>query len=479
MLVYPGMKTGTMARIGKKCREFQEGGIISHARMRAVDVNAGALGVSSLQLMESAGCALADLVRSLGRDRILILCGKGNNGGDGMVAARHLQDLDVTCIYLEGDGMSPECKHQFATLSSCAVELAGVRCRDDIRSVGKHFSHATCIVDALLGTGGCGTPREPIRTLVQKAGSSGAVLVSADVPTPGLVPDHILAFHRPKVEGSLVADIGIPLEAEITTGPGDLTILQKRDPGAHKGAGGEVLVVGGGPYQGAPYLAGLGALRAGADIVKIASPVFEPIPDLIYERLEGDRITTHHLDTLQDLAEAADVVVMGNGLGDRSHDVMVSLASQCEKAVVDADALRKPLPHASDTIYTPHAGEFARITGIKPPDDLYSRAKKVKSAARHGTMLLKGSVDVISDGERVRFNRTGSTIMTVGGTGDVLAGIAGALFCRLPAFESACLAAYVNGRAGMAVEKEFGGGMLPTDLTDRIPLELFQNGVET
>ncbi|MFA5003565.1 MAG: NAD(P)H-hydrate dehydratase, partial [Methanolinea sp.] len=199
----------------------------------------------------------------------------------------------------------------------------------------------------------------------------------------------------------------------------------------------------------------------------------------IYERLEGDRITTHHLDTLQDLAEAADVVVMGNGLGDRSHDVMVSLASQCEKAVVDADALRKPLPHASDTIYTPHAGEFARITGIKPPDDLYSRAKKVKSAARHGTMLLKGSVDVISDGERVRFNRTGSTIMTVGGTGDVLAGIAGALFCRLPAFESACLAAYVNGRAGMAVEKEFGGGMLPTDLTDRIPLELFQNGVET
>src|SRR5690606_17053931 len=146
------------------------------------------------------------------------------------------------------------------------------------------------------------------------------------IPTPGFVPEHVLAFHRPKVEGSLVADIGIPLEAEITVGPGDLTVLQRKDPGAHKGAGGEVLVVGGGPYQGAPYLAGLGALRAGADIVRIASPVFEPVPDLIYERLEGKRIGARHLETLKTLAERADVVVMGNGLGDKSHGVMVEIA---------------------------------------------------------------------------------------------------------------------------------------------------------
>ncbi|OPY45304.1 MAG: putative carbohydrate kinase [Methanoregulaceae archaeon PtaU1.Bin222] len=102
----------------------------------------------------------------------------------------------------------------------------------------------------------------------------------------------------------------------------------------------------------------------------------------------------------------------------------------------------------------------------------------MKSAAGKGTVLLKGRIDIISDGDRVRFNRTGSSIMTVGGSGDVLAGVAGALFCRLPAFESACLAAYVNGRAGMAVEKSLGGGMLPSDLADCIPLELFRGGDE-
>ena len=465
--------------VRRECLEFREQGIISAARMRAVDENAMALGVTSLQLMESAGKALSDLVRSLKSCPVVMLCGKGNNGGDGMVAARHLQDLEVSVIYIEGQGRSPDCDHQLKVLSSCPVDLAPARCHEDVVALNTHFQEAGCIVDALLGTGSTGTPREPIRSLVEASQRTNAVKVSADVPTPGFVPDHILAFHRPKVEGSLVADIGIPLEAEITVGPGDLTVMQRKDPGAHKGAGGEVLVVGGGPYQGAPYLAGLGALRAGADIVRIASPVFEPVPDLIYERLEGKRIGARHVETLKALAERADVVVMGNGLGDKSHGVMVELARSCRRAVVDADAIRTPLPQAEDTIYTPHAGEFARMTGALPPGEPVPRARAVRDAARTGTILLKGKTDIISDGKRVRFNRTGSPLMTVGGTGDVLAGVTAALFCHLPAFESACLAAYVNGRAGMAVEKAFGGGMLPTDLVDRIPLELFQRSEPT
>jgi len=184
--------------------------------------------------------------------------------------------------------------------------------------------------------------------------------------------------------GSVVAGIGIPLAAEVTVGPGDLALVRKKDPYAHKGAGGEVLVVGGGPYQGAPYLAGLGALRAGADIVRVASPVFEPVPDLIFERLEGRVIAREHLGRLKDLARNADVVVMGNGLGDQSHDVMVELAAACRKAVVDADALRCPLPRAEDTIYTPHAGEFTRAFGREPPGDLVRRARVVKEAAGEG-----------------------------------------------------------------------------------------------
>jgi len=100
--------------------------------------------------------------------------------------------------------------------------------------------------------------------------------------------------------------------------------------------------------------------------VRVASPVFEPVPDLIFERLEGSVIAREHLGRLLGLARNADVVVMGNGLGDRSHDVMVELAAVCKKAVVDADALRCPLPCAGATIYTPHAGEFRRALGGSP-----------------------------------------------------------------------------------------------------------------
>jgi len=166
------------------------------------------------------------------------------------------------------------------------------------------------------------------------------------------------------------------------------------------------------------YAKGLGALRAGADIVRVASPVFEPVPDLIFERLEGRVIAREHLRRLKDLARNADVVVMGNGLGDQSHDVMVELAAACRKAVVDADALRCPLPRAEDTIYTPHAGEFTRAFGREPPGDLVRRARAVKEAAGEGgAVLLKGHVDIISDGRRVRFNRAGSPLMTVGERG--------------------------------------------------------------
>jgi NAD(P)H-hydrate epimerase len=210
--------------------------------------------------------------------------------------------------------------------------------------------------------------------------------------------------------------------------------------------------------------------------VRIASPEFEPIPDLIYERLEGKIIGAEHIDRILGLIERADVVVIGNGLGDRSHAVVRAIAPHCRKAVFDADALRTPLPVGKDSIYTPHSGEFERMTGAQPGEDMIERARAVRDAARKGTILLKGAIDIVSNGERVRFNRTGTPLMTVGGTGDVLAGVTGALFCHLPAFEAACLAAYVNGKAGMAVERVRAGGMLASDLVERIPDELFTRG---
>lgn len=453
-------------------------GIISPARMRAVDANAMALGVTELQLMESAGRALADIAIAAKPDRVLVLCGKGNNGGDGMVAARHTcRNVRTEVCYLDSGRRSQACEHQLAALKHCRVPLHPFQCRDDLEAVSSLFDKADMIIDALLGIGASGKLTEPLSTCVAKANASKAKVISADIPTPGMRADMICAFHRAKIGGSTVVDIGIPIEAECFVGPGDLTLLPARDKKAHKGVGGEVLIIGGGPYQGAPYLAGLGALRAGADIVRIASPVFEPVPDLIYERLEGRKIGMEHLERLIALAERADVVVCGNGIGTESHDVVLALAPHCKKAVFDAEALRLPLPVAqSETIYTPHAGEFYRVTGTKLPDDAVGRGTIAKAAGLPGTVLVKGHIDIITDGNQVRFNRTGDPAMTVGGTGDVLAGICGALLCQLPAFDAACIAAYINGKAGEYVAAHRGGGMLASDLVDRIPRELFKKG---
>ncbi|HNX17976.1 MAG TPA: NAD(P)H-hydrate dehydratase [Methanoregula sp.] len=462
--------------------EFLEGGLIIHERMRAVDLNAQTLGVSGLQLMESAGRALAESVLAFQPKTVLILCGRGNNGGDGMVAARYLQrGVDTTVCYLDAGTRSPSCARQLTALRGCRVTLHPFVSTDDLRALSSHFDSADVIVDALLGTGVSGKPKEPLSTCVAMANATRAKIIAADIPTPGMRADRICAFHRPKVTGSVVADIGIPIEAEICTGPGDLTLIPVRRKNSHKGAGGEVLVIGGGPYQGAPYLAGIGALRAGADIVRIASPVFEPVPDLIYERLEGNRISGEHLERLTGLADRADVVVCGNGLGTESHEVVLAVAPHCKKAVFDADALRIPLPKAAgETVYTPHAGEFERISGIRLSDDamdVCGRARMARAAAAKsgGTILLKGPVDIITDGKRVRFNRTGDPAMSVGGTGDVLAGVCGALLCHLPAFEASCIAAYAVGRAGECVAAERGEGMLASDLAGRIPKELFRS----
>jgi NAD(P)H-hydrate epimerase len=455
---------------------FLEDGLISPARMRVVETNAMALGVTDLQLMESAGQALADMARTFNPERILVLCGSGNNGGDGMAAARHLQrGAETDVCYLDSGKRSSAGEHQLTALKHCQVTLHPFECRDDLEALYSLFDKADVIIDALIGIGVIGAVREPLLSAVMMANASGAQIIAADVPTPGMRVDRICAFHRAKMEGSTVVDIGIPLEAECSVGPGELTLLPIRSQKVHKGIGGEVLVIGGGPYQGAPWLAGLGALRAGADIVRIASPIFEPVPDLIYERLEGTRIGEEHKKRLINLAGKADVVICGNGLGDASHSVIHAIAPYCKKAVIDADALRLPLPVAkNETLYTPHAGEFTRITGVSLPDSTRKRALAVMNAGIPGTVLLKGHIDIISDGKRVRFNRTGHPAMTVGGTGDVLAGIAGALLCHLPAFESGCIAAYVNGRAGEIVAAERGEGMLATDLVDRIPAELFK-----
>lgn len=448
--------------------------IIQPERMKMVDLNAHNLGVSSLQLMEGAGHALAELIRTFEHQSTLFLCGSGNNGGDGMVAARHLAgESDVTVCYYSGMHQSSACAHQLRTLRNCSVRLCEIRGIQDLLALHHHFSSTDLIVDALVGTGFTGTLREPYTTFVRCANESKKPVISADIPTPGIIPTVICAFHRKKNDGAITVDIGIPILAEIATGPGDLLLIPERSSSAHKGAGGSILVIGGGPYQGAPFLAGMAALRSGADIVRVATPASLQYPDLIHEHLQGDHIGEEHLELLLKRCEQADIVVCGMGIGSESHHIVNAIAPSCQKAVFDADALRLPLPVAKDTIYTPHAGEFLRITGKNPSENILDRADMVQNANIPGTVLLKGSTDIISDGNHTKFNQTGTPAMTTGGTGDILAGVCGALFAVLPAFDAACIGAYITGRAGEVMTKQFGYGLTAQDLLNIIPQILY------
>lgn len=453
-------------------REFLETGVISPERMRAVDANAQALGVSALQLMESAGKGLADYVRGMSPGNVVVLCGKGNNGGDGFVVARHLcRDCMVTVILLSRDIRTTVATRNYQALSHCSVSVMIADTPDAVLACRDCISAADVVVDAMLGTGLAGGLREPYATCVRVVCESGVPVVAADVPTPGLPAKVVCSFHRAKEGAPVVIDIGIPNEAECFTGPGDMQFLRKKGADSHKGAGGEVLVIGGGPYQGAPYLAGMAAIRAGADIVRVATPNMLSCPDLIVEQTGGRVIGEEDTDRLAGLAQHADVTVCGCGLGTESHAVIAEIAAHMGRAVFDADSLRQPVPVADNTIYTPHAGEFYRMTGYRLSNDLIKRVRVVRDHGPAGVTLAKGPVDIISNGTRVRFSRTGTPHMTVGGTGDVLAGIVGALFCRLPAFEAAALGAYVNGCAGESLSG-LGDGLAATDLLTEIPLVL-------
>ncbi len=532
---------------------FMHKGGVSPLRMRAIDRNAMALGISAEILMENAGRALAECIRDKIREirensaaraadsasaagtppKILVLCGGGNNGGDGFVCARILAlagsdaAAKVSVIYPKSaaERYSPESRKNLdMILEIQSIDVYAAETDADVRELSRLFDEATLIADCILGTGaGAGRKlREPLNRMVASANSSAAFVVSADIPTPYMRSDFTAAFHREKVIASTaltasdtpfstgkirVCDIGIPAAAELFTGPGDIAAIPRKENAAHKGAGGRVLVIGGcREYQGAPYLAALAALRAGADIVQVATftpPASEfsmQYPDLIVENLPydpdiGGYLSPIHEERLKQLIGLADSVVIGCGLGTRSHETVRRLAACAKKAVIDADALRLPLPlpcglgcagKPREVIFTPHLGEFRRISGteINAADTLRERAtaardfiaavNKAANAAAdaagelNAVILRKGAVDVISDGESVRFNRTGTPAMTKGGTGDLLAGLCGALLCRMPAFDAASAAAYVLGKCGEAVADKYGDGLLASDLLSEI-----------
>jgi NAD(P)H-hydrate epimerase len=458
--------------------------IISAEEMQALDSNCRYFGLLPLQLMENAGAALAREVMARGPGkRIKIVAGRGNNGGDAFVAARHLVGLDVT-VYLLGrsrDITTEEAKRNWEILEKLDYDLQEIRDPSDMS-----FGECDLIVDAIFGTGARGSVKGLEAMAIDAINTSGRPVISVDVPS-GLGTnkvvraDIVVTFHRPKPDMTgdvMVADIGIPPRAEFFVGPGDLWLVGKRTPESHKGDSGRILVIGGGPYTGAPALSALAALRAGADIVTVATPrtaaktISGFSPNLIVQELTADHLCPEDMSVLVDQIARHDVVVMGMGLG-RHPETMAALAQiipLAKKVVIDADALQPDLPLRG--IVTPHAGEFKRISGVSLVDLGYQeRIEPLKGYAREKglVVLLKGKVDLISDGDVVRANTTGNPGMTVGGTGDVLAGVTAAFYARTSALRAATAAAFVNGRAGDLVYNELDFGMVATDVIEKIP----------
>ncbi len=476
---------------------------ITSSRMAAIDANCEYLGIKRLQLMENAGAAVANAVKNkIAKGNIVIVAGRGNNGGDAFVAARHLRGYDTTVVLIgrKEEIKTPQAKHNWNVLEKTSLPLIEVA--DASMFDRPLITNADVIIDGIFGTGVKGKIHEPESTAIDLINGSDAFVISVDVPS-GFDPDGgtfdksvkadlTLTFHKTKVgllskdageyAGDIrVIDIGIPREAEFYIGPGDIRQFQERSPASHKGDAGRVLVIGGGAYSGAPALAALGALRAGADIVTVAAPrnvsdiIASFSPNLIVRALSGDRLVEEDIPVISELIRKHDSVVMGMGLGtaERTLRAVLKIAPMCRKAVIDADALIPDLLRAGlkNVIITPHAGEIKRLSGADVPEDENVKLDFVRNFALENrlTVLLKGRVDIISDGAEVRASRTGNAGMTVGGTGDVLAGLTGALFAKHDAFPAACAAAFINGAAGDLAFQEFGYGLLATDVIDHIP----------
>jgi len=488
--------------------------MITSREMRALEVNSEYFGVLRLQLMENAGRGVtAEIASRFTSDkvRVAVFCGLGGNGGDGFVAARLLTCLGFKVeVILAGraDSISDdEARRNWLALQLLKESIIFHEVHDssNIPSI-----EAEVVVDALLGVGLKGTLRPPILQMVREINKMKAFRVSVDVPTgidsdsgdvlgKAVRADLTVTLHKKKpglvkakrYTGELIVrDIGLPPEFERFTGPGDVSLVVKtRPPEAHKGEFGRLLVVGGSEvFLGAPALVALAALRTGVDLTHIAAPhktayaISSMSPGLITIKLEGDHLNPRNMAVIKRYLETSNAVVMGPGLGEHVEtkkavaEIINSMEDAKNPLLLDADGLKAFAEFKRKLgfplVLTPHAGEYRILTGRKPPKDLGKRATEVKKSAEElgAVMLLKGHVDVISDGKQIKLNFTGNPGMTVGGTGDTLSGIIGALLAqRIDPFEAAVAGAFINGAAGDIVQSEKGYHMVPTDIIEWIP----------
>jgi len=488
--------------------------VISVTDMRVLEVNTVALGIPLAMLMEAAGKSVADVVinevEPEETGKVMVLAGKGGNGGDALVAARYLASrgyrVEVILAYSSKEIEHPDTLYNYRIASRLESIKIHKSSSLDI------LQNAEVIIDGLLGTGVRGELRDPIRSIVEASNKASAKLkIAIDTPT-GLNPDtgevHGVAFKAdktvtfhdvkpgllksPEYTGDLVvANIGIPQEAQIYVGPGDLMYrVPTRPSDIYKGKAGRIAVIGGSQrFTGAPALSGLAALATGSDLAFIITPdavrgiIASYSPELITLPYRGSYLGVEDVDSVLDYIERIrpHVVVLGPGLGDRPETIeavkklIFELVEKKIGLVIDADALKAVQNYSGGfggyAVLTPHRGEFRRLYGGELTGKLEVDGEKVAKLASDldATVLLKAPIDIISDGNNIKYNKTGNPYMSTGGTGDVLSGIVASLLAwtKNP-YVAAYVAAYVNGVAGDYLLKE-NKTVSPTKMIEVIP----------
>jgi hydroxyethylthiazole kinase-like uncharacterized protein yjeF len=442
-----------------------------------LDCNSRYFGMDTLQLMENAGRSVAQEIenRYSHNNSIGVFCGRGNNGGDGFVAARFLAEQNEVTIYLAGspeDIQTEDARRNYTILSRAPVKTQFIRDTKDVRILEHDI-----IVDALLGTGIRGELREPYRTLVEKMNASSAAKVSVDIPTGydtsiQVSADLVISMHYEKGPSCVTVTIGVPTWFESLVGPGDVKFLERRRKDSHKGDNGRVLIVGGSDlYHGAPIYAGKAASKI-SDLVFVACPqsvapvIKGATPDFIVHPLSSEYLVPKDVPAIMNLAESCDILLIGPGLGlhPETQKACQSLFTLDIPKVVDADGL-KALKGTLNTltppaVLTPHKGEFAHVFGTQSVQD---------AALKHTCIIVqKGVTDIITTGTRTKYNYTGNAGMTTGGTGDILAGLITGFGACNDLFQASCAAAFVNGMAGDRCYEEVGFHYSASDVVDQI-----------
>ena len=491
--------------------------ILNAAQMREADRRTiEEIGIPSLVLMENAGRQVVAAIEAVHNDladrKVAVLCGRGNNGGDGFVVARTLvqRGIDVS-VFLIGrvSDVRGDARTNLEILGRLGVTVVEIA---DSQAWELHFSEigdCTLIVDAIFGTGLNAPLAGLMETVVADVNGAGIPVVAIDLPSGLSADTHepigdsieagmTVTLGAPKISlvlppaeiraGDIViADIGIPLgiidaldgpQVHLLTRGAMRELVGPRMPDSHKGDYGRVLIVAGSRGKtGAAHLSAIGALRSGAGLVTIATPACcQPIvaamaPEYMTEAIdEGpDGLDAAAVDRVLEFAR--DVIAVGPGLGQGggTREFVRALVDRATMPVViDADGLnafaddpdRLSGREGRDIIITPHPGEMARLVGMSTDEVQGSRLEIARNfaTAHRIYVVLKGHRTLVAtpDG-KIFINPTGNAGMATGGTGDVLTGMIAAWLAQLLDAEAACqLAVYLHGMAGDLAEADEG-----------------------